>query len=324
MLIGPFKWRVVGVFLSIFFHLCNKLIFNIGIFPWMCLIATTLFFDPDWPRMRWLRFGRSARENPVPLRGDDTEQDGAGKQDAVTREEEPTTDSHVQRQTGWEPRGCLPSLTLKQKAILLCLGIYLGCQIYLPVRYLWYPGDVAWTEYGHKFAWRMKLREKLCSPEIWLSGGDSSRHGSDIGIIREDREGRRMVEIAHYLRTRSQQVTVSVRPELLHQFAHWLADQEMQAVHEDHTKNGTAAISRPRVHADVWCNINFRRDGEHPFIDPDVDLAAEKLWEWPYKAVLESPTLSREDELDLPWNWDWYDLLWGEQKILKHLASFQR
>ncbi|MCZ6596470.1 MAG: HTTM domain-containing protein [Planctomycetota bacterium] len=36
------------------FHLTNAAVFDIGIFPWLMIAATTLFFAPDWPR-RWIR-----------------------------------------------------------------------------------------------------------------------------------------------------------------------------------------------------------------------------------------------------------------------------
>ncbi len=32
------------------FHISNHFTFEIGIFPWMTIAMTTLFFDPDWPR----------------------------------------------------------------------------------------------------------------------------------------------------------------------------------------------------------------------------------------------------------------------------------
>ena len=32
----------------VFFHVSNKLLFNIGIFPMVMLASTTLFFEPDW------------------------------------------------------------------------------------------------------------------------------------------------------------------------------------------------------------------------------------------------------------------------------------
>jgi hypothetical protein len=32
------------------FHLTNKTLFGIGVFPWLMIAATTIFFPPDWPR----------------------------------------------------------------------------------------------------------------------------------------------------------------------------------------------------------------------------------------------------------------------------------
>jgi hypothetical protein len=32
------------------FHISNHALFNIGIFPWLTIAGTTLFFAPDWPR----------------------------------------------------------------------------------------------------------------------------------------------------------------------------------------------------------------------------------------------------------------------------------
>lgn len=38
------------------FHSANAMFFNIGIFPWLTIAATTIFFAPDWPHRaaRWL------------------------------------------------------------------------------------------------------------------------------------------------------------------------------------------------------------------------------------------------------------------------------
>ena len=38
--------------------------------------------------------------------------------------------------------------------------VFLIVQILVPLRLHLYEGDVKWTEYGHKFSWRMKLRTK--------------------------------------------------------------------------------------------------------------------------------------------------------------------
>lgn len=44
------RWAYVFVVL---FHLTNATVWTIGIFPWLMILATTVFFTPDWPR-RWI------------------------------------------------------------------------------------------------------------------------------------------------------------------------------------------------------------------------------------------------------------------------------
>lgn len=46
-------WRRTRAFAfgaAVAFHLANALLFDIGVFPWMMIAATTVFFAPDWPR----------------------------------------------------------------------------------------------------------------------------------------------------------------------------------------------------------------------------------------------------------------------------------
>jgi len=45
-------WAYAAVVL---FHGLTGWLFRIGIFPWVMIVCTTVFFDPSWPR-RWLRF----------------------------------------------------------------------------------------------------------------------------------------------------------------------------------------------------------------------------------------------------------------------------
>ncbi len=50
------------------FHLWNSQIFTIGVFPWLAISLTTLYFDPDWPRrvFNWPR--RVALPAPAPFK----------------------------------------------------------------------------------------------------------------------------------------------------------------------------------------------------------------------------------------------------------------
>ncbi len=47
-----------------------------------------------------------------------------------------------------------------QWTIAAALAAYVGLQVFLPLRHFLIPGVVDWTEQGHTFAWRMKIRDK--------------------------------------------------------------------------------------------------------------------------------------------------------------------
>lgn len=58
-------WRKTRTFafgFVLFFHFSNFLLFEIGIFPWTMLVASTLYFRPEWPE-KWLN---KLKLNPEP------------------------------------------------------------------------------------------------------------------------------------------------------------------------------------------------------------------------------------------------------------------
>jgi vitamin K-dependent gamma-carboxylase len=122
----------IGLVLTAIFHISNKLIFNIGIFPWMMIASTTFFLPPDWPRRIWHKIfaPRGEAFAPIPTR--------------------------TFAQTA--PR----SLTTKETVVVLLFVVFITHQVVVPLRLHLYPGIVAWNEYGHQFSWRMKLRTKKC------------------------------------------------------------------------------------------------------------------------------------------------------------------
>lgn len=48
------RTRPFGYALVVIFHLTTARLFHIGMFPWLMMAWTPIFFDPSWPR-RWLR-----------------------------------------------------------------------------------------------------------------------------------------------------------------------------------------------------------------------------------------------------------------------------
>lgn len=122
--IGPMllwrRTRPLAVVLVLAFHLTNSYVFTIGVFPWLGIAATVLFFEPATVRrlLHWL--GHAAPEIALPAAS-------------------PTP------QARW--------------AVAFFL-VYVAVQLVLPLRHWAYPGNVHWTEEGHLFAWHMKLRGK--------------------------------------------------------------------------------------------------------------------------------------------------------------------
>jgi hypothetical protein len=121
------RTRLPAFVFAVLFHACNAMLFNIGVFPWLMIAGTALFFRPDWPR-RLLGIPRSDGSDAAP----------GGIVDAL-------------------PGGCL---SVRQKAAVAGLAAYVAVQALLPLRQHLYAGNPSWTEQGHRFAWRMMLVHK--------------------------------------------------------------------------------------------------------------------------------------------------------------------
>lgn len=215
------RTRAVAFAVAILFHASNAALLGLASFPWFSIAATTLFLDPSWPR-RLGWLDRSLPALPPP-----------------------------------EARAPFPV----PRTLVGALAIYAAIHLALPLRHFAYPGDVAWTEEGHMFAWRMMLRTKT-------------------GFIRfrvvDPATGESRIVAPGPSLTRAQLRKLSGQPDMILQFAHFLAAEEARA-------------GRPgmRVHAEGIVTLNGRRP--RPIVDPRVDLAAER-WSWrPWPWILRSP-----------------------------------
>ena len=200
------KTRLIVFCFYTLFHLSNATLFSIGIFPWMTLCATTLFFAPDWPR-RWLGL---------------------------------VTDKF---QAGARPERLELAL---EKPVMVLFGMFLLYNILMPLRPLVYPGPVAWTEEGHRFSWRMKLRDKDARVEF--------------RVLDPETGNRWRVNPAIWL-TRRQFDKMPTRPDMILQFAHHL-DKAWQVKYR---------VSDPVVTVLAMCSLNFRELAM--LIDPERDLS---------------------------------------------------
>jgi vitamin K-dependent gamma-carboxylase len=131
------RTRIPAYIVTVMFHLMNSSLFDIGIFPWLMIGATLIFFPIGWP-------GRLFR------------------QPAVARESE----SFV-----------LPPNNNRLILTGSALGIYVTWQLLFPLRCLLYPGPATWTEEGHHFAWHMMLREKDVGIRFYIRNRETGESG---------------------------------------------------------------------------------------------------------------------------------------------------
>ncbi len=163
------RTRVPAYIAAVAFHLMNSQMFDIGIFPPFMILATAIFFRPDWPRRLFSKRRSAPAFDPAPP----------------------------------------VKLTPTRKIALGCAGVWLAVQLLLPLRQYLYPGETSWTEYGHRFAWRMMLRAKDCPVRFHITNPATGRTGT--------------IDLRPYL-TQWQVEKLGREPDMLIEFSQFLAE----------------------------------------------------------------------------------------------------
>ena len=134
------KWRSFGFVLVVFFHVFTRILFPIGMFPYVMIISSLIFFEATLHHKiigyirRLLKVFKFKNENI-------------------------------------EQKKIKPSKQINKWII----GIVLVIQLTVPFRYLLYPGELFWTEEGYRFSWRVMLAEKVGYTQFKLIQHDSKK-----------------------------------------------------------------------------------------------------------------------------------------------------
>ena len=149
-----------------------------------------------------------------------------------------------ERPDGPRPSGAADRLSTP---LLALLGLWVLWQLLLPLRHHLIPGPVVWTEEGHRWSWRMKLRDKHPIPLRFTL----------------QRAGEAPVRLDPAQRLTARQVRkMLTRPGMLRHWA-WLEADEARR---------SDPQRRPvRVTASLLMSVNGR--APQRFIKPDLDLA---------------------------------------------------
>ena len=224
------RTRLAVFVVYVIFHLTNSVLLKIGLFPWITIAGTLMFFDPDWPRViaRRLGVGESSTLPRVVQ--------GGAAADAKT----------------W---------------VFGFLAAFFVFQLLVPLRYLLYPGNVAWTNEGLMFAWRMKLDD---------------RRGTARFVVTQPSTGRTWAVDPHDHLPARQVERLATNPDMILQFAHYL----------EKVWNQDRAVPDVEVRAIVMCSLNGREPA--PLVDPQRDLTrVERTWRhYDWILPLETPLIA--------------------------------
>ncbi|MCC9135492.1 HTTM domain-containing protein [Pontibacter silvestris] len=201
------RTRTVAFWVAFGFHIFNSAVFHVGVFPYFMIAANVLFFRPD-QIARWFFKKR------------------------------------VNVASTAQKRLHLPEW--KKRLAVSFFSVYLLFQALFPLRHFFIPGDVNWTEEGHRYSWRMMLRTK--------SGYINYK------VIDADTGEEYQVPLQSYL-TRDQIHKLAGHPDMIWQFAQFLK--------EEYQRQG---VENPQVYA--YSDLRLNGYPLHPIVDSSVDLAS--------------------------------------------------
>lgn len=120
------RTRVFAFILVVFFHVFTRVLFPIGMFPFIMIVATLIFFDAKMHHkiINFLKLLLKPFRSQVKVL----------KSDVYTFK--------------------------KQNLVLPIFAVFFCIQILFPFRYILYPEELFWTEQGYRFSWRVMLMEK--------------------------------------------------------------------------------------------------------------------------------------------------------------------
>lgn len=127
------------------FHLITGWMFQIGMFPYVMILLTLVFFSPEFHQSiinrinKWFFITRESID-PKPL-------------------------------FRYSPM---------QKALLGVLVLHFAIQMILPFRYALYDGPLFWTEQGFRFSWRVMLMEKAGTAFFYVTDKATGRKVEEV------------------------------------------------------------------------------------------------------------------------------------------------
>jgi len=120
------RTRVPAFIAVVVFHVLTRVLFPIGMFPYIMIVSALIFFDKSVHKRILDVFGNVF---------------------------------NISRRS-FDNGRTLVGRSVISRLKIYGLGLFFILQFLLPFRYLLYPGELFWTEEGYRFSWRVMLMEK--------------------------------------------------------------------------------------------------------------------------------------------------------------------
>ena len=141
------RFRPFAYLFVVVFHLVTWYLFPIGVFPWVMIFSTLIFFSPVTHEKVLFQLEKWFRKD--------------GAQPIV-----------LQKSTSTPP------------VLRYFLILFIAAQLLIPFRFVLYPGDLFWNEEGFRFSWRVMLMHKEGYATFYLhdkaTGRESEINNADF------------------------------------------------------------------------------------------------------------------------------------------------
>ncbi|MEM6784048.1 MAG: HTTM domain-containing protein [Bacteroidota bacterium] len=244
------------------FHAATYVLFNIGVFPFVMMVAALVFFEADQWRWLWRRVTSTVVHPRSPDAPDGVILSGIGAAEEFeelcprggggSQGQHPSrTQSAEMRTRSFDSPGLaqddtkMAALPLSRWPFALA-AVLLAIQLAVPLRHWLYPGDRFWTEEGYRFAWHVMVAAKT---------------GHATFLVRDPATDRRWTILPSDDLTAFQEKEMVAQPDFIWQYAQHVERRFQAAGYDD-----------VEVRAEVYVNLNGQ--DSRLLIDPDVDLTA--------------------------------------------------
>jgi len=137
------KTRWFAFALVVFFHVFTRVLFPIGMFPFVMIMGTLIFFEADFHK-KIIAFLKKMLQTVLHIKTSVIE--------------------------------VFPAYHIQFKSIVIPIVIaFFTIQLLFPFRYLLYPGELFWTEQGYRFSWRVMLMEKMGNTTFKIVDGKTGK-----------------------------------------------------------------------------------------------------------------------------------------------------